>query len=301
MPGYGWKPSLPDQRDLRHNFLGAPVADQVDLRDSGKLPPIWDQGQLGSCVSHGVAGAYCYDAGEGATFDPSRLFLYYNGRVIEGTVDEDSGLTCADGIKALAKYGLAPASDWPYDINQFTEQPPKQAYDDGILREATKYARVDQTAQAMQACLTAGTPIVVGFTVYESFESDAVARTGDVPMPGKREQVLGGHCVLVVGYIVREGQPVWICRNSWGDGWGDHGYFYMPQKYLLSASLSDDFWTVQAVSSPDPTPVPPQPTPPAPPEPTPTPQPTPPAPATGALAFLDAMYGAAKAFFATGG
>lgn len=75
----------------------------------------------------------------------------------------------------------------------------------------------------MKACLTAGLPIVVGFTVYDSFESDAVAQTGDVPMPAPGEQTLGGHCVLVVGYVVRSGRPVWVCRNSWGTGWGDGG------------------------------------------------------------------------------
>lgn len=274
--GYGWKPSLPDIRDYKHSFKGVRVAPEVDLRTTGLLPDVWDQGQLGSCTAHGSGAAYSYDLEKqysGDNFTPSRLFIYYNTRVIENTVHEDSGATIADAIKSLNKYGCPPESDWGYDISKFTIKPPQQAFDDGTKREAVKYARVNQTVADMQACLSTGTPIVIGFTVYESFESQAVADTGDVPMPTTNEKVLGGHCVLIVGYTVRNGQPVWIARNSWGVDWGDKGYFYFPQAYLINPDLAGDFWTVQAVSSPDPTPAPPQPTPTPTPDPTPTPTP----------------------------
>lgn len=283
--GMGWKPSLPDIRDYRLTFgegnVEVPIS--VDLRTTGYLPDIWDQGQLGSCTAHGAGAAYSFDLakqGVQTNFSPSRLFIYYNSRVIEGTPTEDSGATITDAIKSLNSYGSPVDSDWPYDVSKFTQKPPPKAYTDGGLREAIKYARVNQTVNDMQACLAAGTPIVVGFTVYDSFESDAVAQTGDVPLPSKSESVLGGHCVVVVGYTTRHGQPVWIARNSWGNGWGDAGYFYFPQSYLINTSLSDDFWTVQSVSSPTPTPTPPGPTPtPTPgPTPTPDPKPTPPAP-----------------------
>jgi C1A family cysteine protease len=271
--GYGWKPSPPDVRDYKLRFYGAEYDAKVDLRTSGFLPEVWDQGQLGSCVSHGTDAAYAYDLakqGIQSNWSGSRLFIYYNGRDIEGTVNEDSGLTIRDGIKSLNQYGTPPESDWAYDISRFTEKPPQQAYDDGKLREAVKYAAVGQNAAEMKACLTAGYPIVIGFTVYSSFESGEVARTGDVPMPALNEGIAGGHCVVVVGYTVRNGNPVWICRNSWGTGWGDQGYFYFPEAYLLNADLADDFWVVQSVSSPDPAPAPPAP---IPPEPTPVPDP----------------------------
>lgn len=309
-PGYGWKPSLPDKRNYLHNFAGAPVAASVDLRNTNLLPDVWDQGNIGSCTAHGAGAAYSFDLALQAVqknFTPSRLFVYYTTRTIEGTVASDSGATITDAVKSLNKFGCPPETDWPYVTSKYTTKPPTKAYADGLLREAVKYAVVAQTATAMKACLTAGTPIVVGFTVYESFESDAVAQTGDVPMPGAREQVLGGHCVLVVGYTVRNGKPVWICRNSWGTGWGDKGYFYMPEAYLLDSNLADDFWTVQTVSSPDPAPAPPAPTPvpvptPAPtpqPSPVPTPQPAPtPVPDDGLTAFLAALYAFLKAFFA---
>lgn len=263
--GYGWKPSLPDARDYKLRFpreQTLDLPDEVDLRTTKLLPSIWDQGQLGSCVPHGIGAAYSYDLakqGQGDDFNPSRLFIYFNGRTLENTVSYDSGLTITDGAKALNKWGAPPDEDWPYDISQFTTTPPAQAFADGLNRQSVKYARVSQTVSEMQACLAAGFPIVIGFTVYESFESNEVAQTGDVPMPGKNEGVLGGHCVVVVGYTTRAGQPVWICRNSWGEDWGDGGHFYFPQAYLLDSDLSDDFWVVQSVESPDPTPDPPSP------------------------------------------
>lgn len=278
--GYGWKPGLPDIRDYKLTFAAPEVAASVDLRTTGLLPAVWDQGQIGSCTAHGSGAAYSYDLAKqsaGTNFEPSRLFIYYNSRVIENTVASDSGATITDAIKSLNQYGCPPETDWAYNTAKFTTKPPAQAFTDGKLREAVKYARVNQTVADMQACLTAGTPIVIGFTVYDSFESDAVAQTGDVPMPAKSEQVLGGHCVLVVGYTVRNGKSVWICRNSWGVDWGDKGYFYFPQEYLTNTNLADDFWTVQSVSSPTPAPTPtPDPIPtPVPPQPTPTPTPTP--------------------------
>ena len=97
----------------------------------------------------------------------------------------------------------------------------------------------------MKGCLASGYPFVFGFTVYESFESSEVARTGDVPMPSAEEPVVGGHAVLAVGYDDED--AVFICRNSWGPAWGDAGYFYMPYAYLLDDNLSDDFWTIRVV------------------------------------------------------
>lgn len=261
---YGFKPSLPDQRDRVLRFTAAQrraTAASVDLRSTGYLPDVWDQGDLGACVPHGEGAAYAFDVakqGGPPNFKPSMLFVYYCGRTLENTVNSDSGLTITDGTKSLNRWGCPPDSDWPYDISKFTQKPPPQAFADGASRQSVKYARVPGTVADMQACLTAGYPIVIGFTVYESFESAAVAATGVVPMPGQGESVLGGHCVLAVGY-----QPdgTWICRNSWGVDWGIDGYFTFPQQYLTNPNLASDFWTVQQVESPDPTPTPPQPSP----------------------------------------
>jgi C1A family cysteine protease len=95
----------------------------------------------------------------------------------------------------------------------------------------------------MKACLASGYPFIFGFTVYDSFESDAVAKTGIVPMPSKTELVLGGHAVMAVGYD--DSKKWFIVRNSWGEDWGDKGYFYIPYDYLTNKNLASDFWTIK--------------------------------------------------------
>jgi C1A family cysteine protease len=95
----------------------------------------------------------------------------------------------------------------------------------------------------MKSCLAEGYPFVFGFTVYESFESEEVAKTGKMIMPKKGEAQVGGHAVIAVGYSGSR----FIVRNSWGTSWGMAGYFTMPFDYLLDENLSDDFWTIRLV------------------------------------------------------
>jgi C1A family cysteine protease len=248
--GYGWVPDFPDARDYAY---AAPLfsfrrglPSSVDLRS--KCPPVYDQGQLGSCTGNAIAGAIEFDQRkQGAKeFVPSRLFIYYNERVIEGTVNQDAGAQIRDGIKAVAKIGAPPETDWPYDITKFSQQPPDKAYQDAKQDIVSSYARVAQSLSQMQGCLAAGYPFVFGFTVYESFESNEVASTGVVPMPGPGEKVLGGHAVVAVGY--NNAKRAFIVRNSWGRRWGLKGYFLMPYEYLLTPDYADDFWTVRSVS-----------------------------------------------------
>ena len=100
----------------------------------------------------------------------------------------------------------------------------------------------------IKGCLAHGYPFVFGFPVYESFESQEVAKTGVVPMPGSSEQMLGGHAVLAVGYD--DATQRFLVRNSWGDGWGMGGYFTMPYAYLMDRGLSSDFWAILSVEKP---------------------------------------------------
>jgi len=119
-----------------------------------------------------------------------------------------------------------------------------EAYAKAAKHRISKYLRVTGTSlNALKTCLSAGFPIVFGFTVYPSFESQATAATGLVHMPAHGERPVGGHAVLAVGYD--DSLQALIVRNSWGEGWGDKGYFYMPYKYATNASLADDFWTLR--------------------------------------------------------
>ncbi|HVY94333.1 MAG TPA: C1 family peptidase [Bryobacteraceae bacterium] len=247
--GYGWVRDLPDARDFLYAAPlirfphGLPAS--VDLRS--ECPPIYDQGQLGSCTGNGIAGAIEFDQRKQGIkeFVPSRLFIYYNERVIEGTVSQDSGAQIRDGIKSVATLGAPPETDWPYDIKRFADKPPAKAYADAKKDLVSAYSRVAQTLGQMQGCLAEGFPFVFGFTVYDSFESEHVADTGIVPMPAPGETVLGGHCVVAVGY--NNAKRTFIIRNSWGTGWGMKGYCTMPYEYLLSSNLASDFWTIRAV------------------------------------------------------
>jgi Papain family cysteine protease len=248
--GYGWVRDLPDTRDFLYAAplirfpQGLPTS--IDLRS--ECPPVYNQGQLGSCTGNGIAAAIEFDQRKQGNkeFVPSRLFIYYNERVMEGTVNQDSGAQVRDGIKSVATLGAPPETDWPYDIKKFADKPPPAAYADAKMDLVSSYARVAQDPTQMRGCLAEGYPFVLGFTVYESFESETVAETGIVPMPAPGENVVGGHCVIAVGYD--DTRRTFIIRNSWGTDWGINGYCLMPYEYLLDAHLASDFWTIRCVT-----------------------------------------------------
>ena len=245
---YGWTPDLPDHRDLIYQAPLArigPLPPKVDLRSH--CPPVYNQGSIGSCTANAIAAALQFDQMKQRrdVFVPSRLFIYYNERVIERTVDEDAGAMIRDGIKSVAKQGAPRERLWPYAISKFRTKPTKAAYRDARKHPAVLYQRVTQDLRQMRGCLAAGFPFVFGFTVYTSFESHRVAKTGRVSMPARREKEIGGHAVLAVGYD--HPRRRFIVRNSWGTDWGLGGYFTMPYAYLLNGNLSDDFWTIKLV------------------------------------------------------
>jgi C1A family cysteine protease len=247
---YGWQPDLPDQRDFAYaapRAVTKALPSKIDLRKN--CPPVYDQGQLGSCTANAISGAFEFELmkQKSVAFMPSRLFIYYNERVIENTVKTDSGAQIRDGIKTVNQQGVCPETMWPYNIAKFAATPPAPCFKDALTHKTVNYMSVARVLTQMQGCLADGYPFVIGFTVYESFESPQVAKTGKLNMPAANEQVVGGHAVLVVGYDNTAKR--FIVRNSWGDGWGLKGYFTMPYDYLLNANLSDDFWTIRLVES----------------------------------------------------
>jgi C1A family cysteine protease len=241
-PKYGWIPDLPDKRDFLYKTIAPiikPLPNLVDLRP--KCSPVENQGNLGSCTACALVGNLDFLKKKHIF---SRLFLYYNERVIRRAQNTDSGASIRDGIKTLTKLGDCAESLWPYIISEFTVKPDKKAYADALKYLVLSYYRIGSISE-MKHTLSSGYPFVFGFSVYESFESIAVAKTGIVPIPGPKEHLLGGHAVMAVGYDGTKNY--FIVRNSWGASWGDHGYFYMPYEYLETSSLASDFWTIRGL------------------------------------------------------
>ena len=247
---YGWSPDLPDQRDFMYAAPAAIVKKlptKVDLRKA--CPAVYNQGQLGSCTANAIGGAFEYGLlkqDKKSDFMPSRLFIYYNERVMEGTVKTDSGAQIRDGVKSVNKQGICPEKMLPYIISKFTIKPGTVCYKEALKHRVLSYHRVTRSLDQMRGCLADGFPFLLGFTVYDSFESSAVAKSGKLNIPKKTEKILGGHAVMAVGYD--DPTKRFIIRNSWGTDWGLAGYFTMPYAYLTTRGLSSDFWTIRSVS-----------------------------------------------------
>jgi C1A family cysteine protease len=230
-----------DCLEISKPSLHLPLPKLVDLRN--KFQSVYDQGTLGSCTANALCGLMGYD-------DPSlfgsRLFVYYNERKLENDISDDNGASLSDGIKTLQKYGVCSETEWPYDITKFTVTPSSQCYTDALKHKALQVKNIHNDVTSMKNALAQGYPFVVGIVVYPSFETETVAQTGIVPMPDPTlEESIGGHAVVCVGYD--DYKKCWIMRNSWGTGWGDAGYFYLPYLYLLDSSLASDLWNIISV------------------------------------------------------
>ena len=244
----GWKPSLPDQRDLIADTSEIAIAEEVDPR--GDLPGVYDQKHLGSCTANAVAAALEYNNRlDGTDYGtPSRLFIYYFERQLEGSpADQDTGAYGRDGFKVAKRWGVPPEEMWPYsDANPgpFQEEPPAEVMEEAAKHKLQEpYRSVPRSVDAFKAALSNRQTCAFGFTVYDSFLSDEVASSGVVPLPGRDEVVRGGHEMLMVGYLRAEPNYV-LTRNSWGTDWGIGGYCLMPWAYILS-QLASDFRTIR--------------------------------------------------------
>lgn len=246
-PQFHWVKDKPDARDYPYTVTNNLQEDIIDLRPF--CSPIESQGSLGSCTGQAIAGAIeLLNNRNKKPTDISRLFIYYYERVMLGTVNYDSGAYIRDGIKVTNKQGAPLEKFWPYNIRQFRNRPSVIAIQDALKRKVLRYERVSNHEGCLDA-LNNGYPVVVGYLVYQSFMSPAVQRTGIMPYPNtRRERLLGGHAVLLVGYD--KTKKVYIARNSWGTNWGDKGYFYMPFSVIEDTRMSSDFWIIKNVENP---------------------------------------------------
>jgi len=232
---------------LPAHFLQATTVTNFSLLP--EMPANYDQTDLGSCTANSAGSIFEHALRKQnlAEFTPSRLALYYQTRKLEGTTRTDSGAQLRDAFKVLGKLGAAPEALWPYDTARFAKAPPA-AYTRAALKHvATKYLSVSQTLADLKGALQAGYPVSFGFTCYPALESEAVAKTGLLPMPGHGEQPIGGHAVVLIGFD--ETRQLFQVRNSWGSSWGvDGGQFWMPYAYVINPKLCSDFWVLEVVS-----------------------------------------------------
>jgi C1A family cysteine protease len=274
---FGYLPDPPDARDFK---LKAPalvsLPSSVDLRSF--LQPIRSQGKLASCTAFAtVALIECVrNKQELLQWDGSPLFTYYSTRKIEDNVNADSGAYARNALKSVIKDGVAKEVTWPYVVDNFTINPPASAWEEAEKHQALVYYRVEQTKENILQCLADGYPFIFGAQLYDSFMKTQTTWLVEnvVPMPDtKKEKLLGGHCMLAVGYLSSSNESITLMvRNSWGQLAGLGGYHNMPLEYFLDPALSSDFWTVRSVERTEEDPLP---KPIVPPIPEPTPEPTP--------------------------
>lgn len=245
---YGWVRDIPDRRDAARRYAAPAPADlsalPAEVDHEPLLPAPYDQAVLGSCVGNAVAGLIqgLYIREGTPDFTPSRLFIYYNARLAEGTAGSDSGCQIRDAIASVASAGAPPEDAWPYDPSAFARRPTAAAYAAATPHRLADYQRLEGIDLAqLLVCLASGWDFVFGFSVYESFESPQVAASGQLEMPSPGESLLGGHAVLCCGYDLKARR--FKVRNSWGARWGMKGYFSIPMDYVTDPNLADDFWT----------------------------------------------------------
>ena len=250
---YGAKPDNPDPRDHSKTYSKEeiPSSPTVDLRKYVKC--VYDQGDLGSCTANALCGAYALDlqkqsktlGGGFEYFNPSRLFLYYNTREYKGNTKTDSGASIRDTVKALNREGVCYESYWPYNTLRYTERPPDYCYKAAQGNNLCKYERLRQNIDQFCACLNDNCPFVFGFKVYNSFDNSSNRNYGNTSTPTwkeRRKQPRGLHAVMAVGYDDTKKRIV--AANSWGQEWGDHGYFHLPYDFITDSKLCFDFWKI---------------------------------------------------------
>ncbi len=246
-----------DERDYKFSRTISPHSDlvlpkRVDLRE--KCPPIYDQGKLGACTA--FTGCACREMLLDEKETLSELFLYYVERDLNGDVKKDSGASLRDTCKAINKIGVCEEKLMPYNIEKFDHHPGRHAVINASKYRISAYKSLASLDEIKQNLTFRQQPVMIGMDVYESFKSKETAETGIMFMPRKDEKKLGGHAVLVVGYKDvpkkrgyynkhnNNNSGYLIIRNSWGENWGDKGYFYMPYEYADS-DYTYDYWIME--------------------------------------------------------
>jgi C1A family cysteine protease len=234
---YAIRPSKSDTRDWIYKRQNTSLRQEVYLTawDS----QVEDQGMLGSCAAEAITCAYELQVKyqyPDQFAELSRLFLYYNTRVLENTIAEDAGVfRMKNALISLKNQGICSEDLWPYDISKFAEQPSQAAYQDALRRKIKSYKLVPGVMEILEN-LNNNIPVVIGIEIFDRFltinKSDPV-----VKLPSIREESLGGHAMCVLGYSLEKAQ--FYVKNSFGTQWGDSGYCWIPFEYLTQYAFEN--------------------------------------------------------------
>lgn len=251
---YGRLPSKRHINDL-HYACATPSGLPAIFSYRNRCPGIYDQGQTGSCTGNAGAGVVQLKRileGKANVVEPSRSFIYYNARKIEGNQGSDAGATIRDAATSIATSGFCPESMLPLDPSTLLLAPSQACYDAAKPTVGGSFLWVGEgltgagLLQAIKAAIAAGDPLEVGIDVYESFESANANKTGRIPVPHWWESQLGGHAIEFIGW--NDNIKCIEFRNSWGVTWGDHGYGWLPYAYVENTRLTQEFAALASVA-----------------------------------------------------
>ena len=244
---YRLSPDEYDERDYMYTTIDRELPTSYDLRTTYHID-ILDQGDYNTCVANEISNAlrYCLVKEHSLDFQPSRCFIYYFARLLDGTpTTDDNGTTIRSGLKAIARYGAPKEELCPYDSKYITHQPSKIAMQAGSQHVKNfKYIRISNNLNLIKQAITEGYPIIVGIQVYSSFEDEKTIESGNISLPNiNNEQMIGGHCVALYGY--NDATRRFIMMNSWGTAIGQKGWFTIPYEYINNTALTFDLWTIR--------------------------------------------------------
>ena len=231
-----------DTRDFIHvsSLSSTLLPPNYSLRS--KIPFIFDQGKLGSCVSNGVSLSIAYINNN---YVSSRLFIYYNGRVNANfDINSDTGLTIRDGCKSVSTNCPCDEINWTYDINKFNVKPSEDAYTKSLPLKDYQYISVQQDVQSIKNAIYENNLVLFGFNIFDNFYNTGY--DGIVNLPSPTDTCHGSHCCVICGYD--DNKKRFQCVNSWGVLFGNLGFFYLPYKYVLNPNMAHDFWYIKYTS-----------------------------------------------------